>query len=164
MPSCELTNEVRRTESVRSWEATNASFRPTKPSARRLRADTVGSWGQREHRPRGKRGLRRGLSCRPRGAIYRELRRPRTTFLETLRRQCSWRLPFPGVLPDGPGPGPLECFARVQNYGHRTLIHELHLHHFLEAAGLAAQARGLDALHKQFVQPSRLLRRSCFIK
>jgi hypothetical protein len=53
----------------------------------------------------------------------------------------------------------LKTLTRIQQNGHRSLIHQFHLHHFLKAPSLAAQPHPLNALHENLIQPPRLLRR-----
>src|SRR3954453_17349741 len=46
----------------------------------------------------------------------------------------------------------LEAFLRIQKDRHRPVIHQLDLHHLLEASGLAAQAERANALDEVFVK------------
>ena len=45
----------------------------------------------------------------------------------------------------------LEVLPRVQQNGHRTFVDQLHLHHLLEASGLAAEAGRADAFNEKLI-------------
>ena len=53
----------------------------------------------------------------------------------------------------------LECLRGIQQNGYRALVHQFHLHCFLEAAGFAAQAGGANLLHEEFVELARFFGR-----
>jgi hypothetical protein len=46
----------------------------------------------------------------------------------------------------------LEEFGGIEQDGHRTFVHQFDAHHFPEATRFAAQAQGLNPLHKEIVQ------------
>jgi hypothetical protein len=58
----------------------------------------------------------------------------------------------------------LESFSRIQQNRYRTFIHQLDLHHLLEAAGFAWNACGSDSVHKIFVELTSALRRGCRVE
>ena len=58
----------------------------------------------------------------------------------------------------------LKRLPRIQQDRNRTLIHQLHLHHFLKAPGLAPQPRSAQSFDKEFVNRSCTIRRRCPIK
>ena len=46
---------------------------------------------------------------------------------------------------------PLEVLPRVQQNGHRAFVDQFHLHHLLEASGLAAEAGRADAFNEKLI-------------
>jgi len=53
----------------------------------------------------------------------------------------------------------LERLRRIQKDRHWALVHQFHLHHFLEAAGFAVQAGGANLFYEEFVELARLFGR-----
>ena len=46
----------------------------------------------------------------------------------------------------------LERLRRIQKDRHWALVHQFHLHHFLEAAGFAVQAGGANLFYEELVK------------
>src|ERR1700683_2926512 len=55
---------------------------------------------------------------------------------------------------------PLKCRGMIWDYGARAIIHQFHLHHFLEATGFAGQVCGSDAFGKELIEPPGVFGRS----
>src|SRR5271166_5224836 len=67
---------------------------------------------------------------------------------------------WPDSSPDSRTAQASECFAGIQQNRYGPIVDELDLHHFLEAAGFAAQAGCSDALDKKLIQAPSMFRRS----
>jgi hypothetical protein len=73
----------------------------------------------------------------------------------TLTAQAGASLP--AVLLDGlfdlrtQSPRYLEFLLRIQQNRYRAIVNQLHLHHFLEASGLAAQPQRLNARDEKLI-------------
>ena len=67
-------------------------------------------------------------------------------------------LPVGFQIAYGPNFRDLEELLRIQQNRYRPAVHQLHIHHGLEASGLAAQSAGSHPVDEIFIQLSRALR------